>query len=168
MATKPFRPPSRDIGGTAKEQVFFGVDWDLPTIQILNAIVLDILSYQRFVPNSAELLVVCKDAKFLKRITDALHVNVTDDTSKSNACTMWKLYYVKECPPAPPQSVSCYKKQVTNLQRKKIILRQGQPRYPTLINPGDNRIVPPGKSPNINKIPPRVPNNQPSMLYQPF
>ena len=167
MATKPLRPPSRDVGST-KEQVFFGVDWDQPTIQILNAIVMDILSYQRFLPNSAELVVVCKDTKFLNRVTGALGVKVTDNTSASNDCKTWKLYFVEECPPIPPQAISCFQKHVTNLKRKKIILRQGQPRYPSLVNPGDNRMLPPGKSPNINKIPPRMGNNQPSMLYTPF
>ena len=164
---KTFRPESREVD-KPKATVLFGVGWDQPTIQVLNAIIMDVLSYQRLVPNSAKLVVVCDDAAFLERVSGALRVEVSDSTKDKNACTVWKLYYVVDCPPSPPQAEQCYSKQVTNLEVKRLVMRQGQPRYPSLVNPGDNRMVPPGKSPNINKIPPHVPYGQPSTLYQPF
>lgn len=165
--TKPTRPESREVG-SPKEEVYFGVDWDSTTIQVLNAIVMDIMSYQRFIPNTSSLVVVCKEAKFLKRVSAALNIRVEDSASEQNKCSTWKLYWVEACPAVPNQATTCFEKQVTTLERNTLVMRKGDPRYPSLERPGDSRMVPPGKSPNVNRIPPRVHRGQPSVLYAPY
>lgn len=166
--SKPKRASPEDFTrevGTPKELVYFGVDWDEKTTTILNAIATDILSYQRIVPASGRLVVVCKDAAFLKRIGDALGVDVLDGAPFHKKCRVWKLYYIKARPPVPESADTCYEKQVSKPYKRVLRMTQDDSRYPSLYNPGDNRVVPPGKSPNINKIPPHFHRGPPTGIF---
>lgn len=147
------------------EEVLFGVDWDMPTRPVLNAIFIDMLSYKRVVQGS-NLVVVCKDAKFLSRLCSAIDVGVSDDKELQEKCKVWKLYYMK-MQPRPPEvkDATVYFKEVAPSTRKIIVMKKGEPRYPSLFNQQDNHLVPPGKSPNINKIPPRYYPGYPQAIY---
>lgn len=160
--------PNRNLGLTprvflrnSKTPVLFGVKWDMESPQIRNAIVADIIAYNRLVPNGCKLVVVCPDFGYLSGICSALGIDVTSDPELVKKCEIWKLYYVHEVPDMPPNGKHVYSKKVNGEGRVKLVLREGRPAYPSLYNPNDNIIVPPAKSPNINKIPPRYYGNMP-------
>ena len=142
-----------------------GVKWDRPLITVLNAILMDVMSYRRILKPGQRLVIACEDAGFIKRACDALGIGVSEDPQDLKKCEIWKLYYVEQCPEIPSGNVVVYEKQVDSAEVKRLVMRPGDPRYPSLFNPQDNRMVPPGKSPNINKIPPRYYHSYPNVLY---
>lgn len=145
----------RDIGAE-RHEVSFGVGWDKPTIQVLNAIVMDVLAFRRLLKPNEDLLLVCQEgASFLKRVSSSIGVRLSDKPADVKSCLTWKLYWVERCPPVPPSASDCYEKRVSTNERKVLVLKRDEARYPSLFNPSDNHVVPPGLSPNINKIPPR-------------
>jgi hypothetical protein len=137
-----------------KDQMYFGVDWDIKTAPILNAIIMDILNMKRMF--SGELVVVCKEPKFLKRVCNALGLDVKATGSIGEGCKVWKLYYEQNAPSVPNYASVVYEKKVSIPGRNPARLTQGDPRYPSLYNYQDNIALPPGLNPNINRVPPRT------------
>lgn len=153
---------TRDIQG--KKPIYLGVDWDIKTINLLNAIVLDLLSYKRVISNGCQLTVVSKDPAFLKRICDAMNISCVEAKGFGDVTKIWKLYFEKEVPMQPDGAEMVYTKQVSSPGRTILRMEKGNPRYPSLYNYRDNVALPPGKNPNINKIPPRMHNGLPNVL----
>jgi hypothetical protein len=164
-----FKPEPRVLVRSKRTPMYFGVKWDMESPQILNAILQDVMSYARVVPTLCRLVVVCQDFGFLDKVGSMAGVEVTSDPDTAKQCQVWKLYYVHECPDVPQQGKHVYSKRVNGEEKgDKIKMSQGQPGYPSLYNPSDNIVVPPGRSPNINKIPPRYSSqtNQPGFPVQ--
>lgn len=156
-----FKPAPRVLVRSKRTPILFGVKWDMESPQILNAIVMDIMAYNRVVPTTSRLVIVCPDFGYLQSLAAQLGIEVTSDPEAMKACEIWKLYYVYECPQQPANGRHVYFKRVNGEDKAHIKLTQGQPGYPSLYNPNDNIVVPPAKSPNINKIPPRYSSGQP-------
>lgn len=147
------------------EDCLFGVKWDLKTTTVLNAILMDILAFRRLMQIGQRLVIVCQEKSFLKRACKEIGVALTDDAADVRKCEIWKLYYIKEQPECPAGDVTVYTKQVDSAEVHHIRMTQGDPRYPSLFNPGDNHMLPPGKNPNINKVPPRYYRGYPNALF---
>ena len=156
-----FKPTSRVLVRSTKTPMLFGIGWEIQSPQILNAVLMDVLSYNRVVPTTCRLVVVCSDIEFLNTVASITGVEITSDADMKKQCEIRKLYFQNECPSAPPQGKHVYTKRVGNEDKSVTRLTQGQPGYPSLYNPSDNIVVPPGRSPNINKIPPRYSSNAP-------
>lgn len=151
-----YQPTPRVLVNTKRTPILFGVDWDKESPEMLNAITIDVLAYNRIVPNSCRLVVVCKDGTFLDTLSSITGLEVTSDVNARNKCEVWKLYYLEQCPDLPPNGKHVYQKKVSNsMTDSPVTMTQGREGYPSLWNSSDNVIVPPGRSPNINKIPPR-------------
>lgn len=134
---------------------YFGVAWDKDCPEVLNAITIDVLAYNRVVPNTSRLVLVCQDFGFLNPLSSVAGIEITSDPDLRTACEIWKLYYVETCPAIPSNGKHVYQKKVTNFGVNHTELNKGREGYPSLWNASDNVIVPPSLSPNINKIPPR-------------
>ncbi len=145
-------------------RVLFGVDWDEKTINLLNAVLMDIIAYKRVVGNNGVLTVVCKDPAFLRRACNAMQVDCVELKGFGKDCVVWKLYYEKTCPEIPVSEGSVYVKKVSAPDPKVLVMEQGRPRYPSLYNYRDNVALPPGRNPNINRIPPRMHNGLPNVI----
>lgn len=161
---RTFTPTPRLLVRSTRTPVYFGVAWDKESPEILNAIAIDVLAYNRVVPSTSRLVVVSSDYGFLETIGAITGVELSSDPSIREKCEIWKLYFLEECPEIPPQGKHVYQKKVGNFGTDRVALRQGQPGYPSLYNPRDNVMVPTGRSPNINRIPPRYYNQYPNML----
>ena len=150
-----YKPAPRVLVRSKKLAVFFGVAWDQDTPEILNAITVDVLAYSKVVPTTCRLVVVCQDFGFLDRLRSITGLEITSDPKLVKECEIWKLYYMETCPPMPENGSHVYSKKVGVTETAHIELTQGREGYPSLFNPADNQVVPVGRSPNINKIPPR-------------
>lgn len=155
---------TRTFNNAEKIPVYFGVDWDLKTINLFNSVVQDILSYKRLVKPGCQLVVVCKEPEFLNRVCNAMQVSCVSTKDSGKDTPIWKLYYEKECPPLPDFADTVYTKRVSMNGVRHQELRPNDPRYPSLYNYRDNVALPPGRNPNINKIPPRMHNGLPNVL----
>lgn len=152
-----FQPRTRVLVRPKLEPLYFGVAWDKQTVPILNAITYDVISYNRVVPAAqAKLVLVSPDYDWLIPLGMVMDIEVTSDPNIVKQCFTWKLYYEEKCPELPnPEADHVYFKKVTNREVKRVRLQPGREGYPSLYNPSDNQIIPPSRSPNINKLPPR-------------
>lgn len=159
--------------------VRFGVAWDKPTTRVLTAILRDAFSYSKMLPPDTSLCLVSKAPEFLigsdtvPRSEDGLYdfgglkLGVEKhDAADNSGCEAWKLYYEVRRPDIPTGATQVYYQRVGNNGVKRIKLQKDAEHYPSLYNPSDNRIVPPGMSPNIQKIPPYAPRNFPTTPYR--
>jgi hypothetical protein len=157
--------------------VKFGVVWDKATPRVLAAILRDVMAYSRLLPPGVNLTLVTDNPMMfvgsnrVPRTEDGLYdlggilVGIERRTDGIE-CAAWKLYYEVKRPPIPSGAKQVYYSRVGDNGTKRIELSKDDPRYPSLHNPQDERIVPPGKSPNINKIPPRYYSNFPNTPYR--
>ena len=159
------------------ETVKLGVDWDKPTQRVLNAILRDALIYSRLLPPNAHLTIVSPNPNLFVGSDRVPRDDVglydfggirfaLEKKDDATTCDVWKLYYEVKRPAIPSGAKQVYYSRVGNNGVKRIILRKDDTRYPSLENPSDQRVVPPGRSPNINKIPIRYSGNGPSMIYR--
>ena len=125
----------------------------------------DVLNMVATLPANQRLVVVCEDQPTLEALQKPLastRVSLEVLTKDTPACSAWKVYYDTERVPPEVEGLVgldiIYRK-VTMPPRRKIRLIPDDARYPSLYRQSDNRIVPPGLSPNINKVPPRVSYN---------
>ena len=107
---------------------------------------------------------VCKEPRFLNRLCSAIHVACVNTKGFGKDTKIWKLYFEKECPSPPEFAETVYTKQVSMKGIKRVQLEKGNPHYPSLYNYRDNVALPPGRNPNINRIPPRMHNGLPNVL----
>lgn len=80
---------------------------------------------------------------------------------------IWKVYYVNQCPAVPPCAKYFYKRRVLIPGASSTKLRKDRPGYPVLERPSTiSRDLPPGQSPNINRLPPQHTLN--NWVFNPF
>ncbi len=149
-----------------KPQYLLGVDWDIRNSEVMNAILIDVIGYADILPSASTLTVVSRDFGWLQPFFSSLpSVEASSDPELREKCLVWKLYYMNECPEIPQGAQKVYYKKVGNFGKKLMRLRKDVPHYPSLYNPGDNIVVPPSKSPNINQIPTKYYSQFPSVTY---
>ena len=78
----------------------------------------------------------------------------------------WKAYYSHRKPAPPSIAAHFYHTRVAVPDVEKVRISIGDPHYPVIERPANERLVPPGTTPNINKIPPR--HNMNNWLPNPF
>ena len=152
-----------------------GIAWEVYTPELKGILVRDLLSFKGLWPDLA--LELCSSQDELEKAKEWLQpvLNLTDiKIVNGKDPSVWKVYFYKDEPQLPPYASNIFRKNMlTPHQRKKAKLLKGAERYPSLYRASDHRMVPPGMSININKIPPRRNQNAPYTLpmnyfYSPF
>jgi hypothetical protein len=150
---------------TIKKVVRIGVKLQKFDAAFISSCCRDMINMVASLNTLQRLVICCEDQATidsLKGPLESLRISFEIAPKDKNLCAVWKVYHddVRESPDIQDLTgKDILYRRVTPLPRHKIRLIPDDPRYPDLFRQSDNRIVPPGLSPNINRVPPRVSNN---------
>jgi len=156
--------------GDQGSPIYLGMLLEDDNSKLVSAACRDLISYSRVVNPRNPLTVITNIPSVLKHMQASVSFEVEQYTPFLSGnfnelpedirqhllqCKVWKAYWYSRKFNAPPTAEHFYETRVFNPNVEKIVIRKDDPRYPCIDRPNDERIVPPGLSPSINKIPPR-------------
>lgn len=147
------------------ETVVIGIAWDKFSDNLKAAMLSDFLKIKDAFESVQIELLAPKDAD--TSWVDSLAFYAELPIVKGRKPEVWRLYIVEDEAYLPDYAVEIVRKNLTPEISDGIPLLPNVEKYPTLDRQSDMRIVPPGVSLTLNRMPPRQPiGNQPYTLPQ--
>ena len=142
-----------------KRATVIGIAWDKFSPNLKAAMLSDLLKIKDGFPNAqVEFLVPeSDDGAWVQTLADYAELPVVSGRNPE----VWRVYVVEEEVLLPDGAVEILRKDLTPEKSRGIPLIPNAEKYPTLTRQSDLRVVPPGLSLTLNKMPPRPGKNQP-------
>lgn len=143
----------------ADQTTVIGIAWDKSSPNLKAAMLADLMKIKDGFPNAqVEFLAPPGD--------DGLWVSTLSSYAnlpmvKGKKPEVWRVYVVEDEVLLPDYAVEIIRKNLTPDKSRGIPLIPNAEKYPSLERQSDLRVVPPGLSLNLNKIPPRQNKNAP-------